>query len=309
MSKKIIIFIISFLVFFSAAFYYTNRFVPFADPRQRAVWDDIYHGKIDYAFLGSSHVYCGVDPRIINERTGERAVLISSGIQTLTQTYYNLYELLSYQHPKAVFVEMYGAYREFDQGNFTNIDCMRFSFNKVKMARDVFPDTFILYSLFPVFREHSNWKNTDNLMTNIEQEEGFVYEFGFSGTDTRVSDEQYNGYLNMDADFTEFTMREADVNALRKMIKLCGDKDVKIKFFMIPWIREFARKINYPSVVSAMDEAVAPYKMLDFMGDDYDKMGLSRNYFIEDKISNNQHLNVDGAKIFTNYLLDGGYLE
>lgn len=306
--KKIILFILSFLIFFSFAFYGLNRVIPFVDLRQRAVWDDVYHGKIDYAFLGSSHVYCGVDPLLINARTDENSILISSGIQTLTQTYYNLYELLDYQSPKVVFVEMYGGYREFDQGNFTNIDCMRFSLNKIRMAQDVFPDTFILYSLFPLLREHSNWKNFDNLMANINYDKS-EYNLGFSGIDTKVSDDQYDGYLEMEQDYSEFVMREADVTAIEKMIDLCAEKDVTLKFIMIPWIREFTERINYTSVVDAINKTIAPYELLDFMGGDYDKMGLDRNYFIEDKISNNQHLNIDGAGIFTNYLLDGGYLE
>ena len=37
--------------------------------------------------------------------------------------------------------------------------------------------------------------------------------------------------------------------------------------------------------------------------EEYHEIGLSRDTFIEDKVSDNQHLNLQGAKAYTDYLI------
>ncbi len=308
--------LVCFFVLFALVFGWLSRIVPFVDQRQKAVWEDIYQNKnqIAYAFLGSSHVYCGIDPSVVEEMTGKRAVLVSSGVQSLTETYYNFAELLKYQTPELVFIDLYAAYRDFSvpgpgqdkkpDVNYTNIDCMRLSWNKIRMAREVFPDTFLPYALFPLLREHSNWSNLPNVDQNIRFEtEPPIYGKGFSGLDTVVSDEQYQGYLDMAENREPFAVRPADRDALKRIVTLADKRGVEVRFIMIPWLAEFTQKINYPSVVEAVNACLAPEKMVDFQGAPYREMGLSRDTFIADKVSDNQHLNTEGARIFTEYLV------
>ena len=100
-----------------------------------------------------------------------------------------------------------------------------------------------------------------------------------------------------------FAVRPADRDALKRIIKLADKRGVEVRFIMIPWLAEFTQKINYPTLVEAVDACLAPEKMVDFQGAPYQEMGLSRDSFIADKVSDNQHLNTEGARIFTEYLV------
>lgn len=312
---KVLAGIFVFLLLFGYSGHWLSRTVPFVDWRQKQVWEDIYQSKqqISYAFLGSSHVYCGIDTLLAEQQTGKRAVSISSGVQTMTETYYNFAELLQYQTPEIVFIDLYGVYRDFSvrqsegQGeNFTNIDCLRFSPRKIAMAREVFPDTFLPYALFPFLREHENWKNTENINLNWEMHrDPGPYQMGFSGIDTQVSDAQYEGYLALPVSTEPFSVREADRRALQRICQLADKKGIRVEFIMIPWLEEFVGKVPFESVCQAIDQEIAPRRMVAFQGEEYREMGLSRETFIEDKVSDNQHLNIKGAELFTKYLLEG----
>ena len=165
-----------FAVLFAVCFHWLSGLIPFVDLRQSRVWQDIYQNKntVSYAFFGSSHVYCGINPMQIQQQTGKKAVLVSSGMQTLTESYYCMEEVLKYQTPEIVFVDLYAAYKEFAEINYTNLDCMRLSPSKVRLAREGFSDTRLIDALFPLIREHSNWKEFDNFQKNMKQKQAKI---------------------------------------------------------------------------------------------------------------------------------------
>ena len=299
-----------FAILFVLCFHWLSGLIPFVDLRQSRVWRDIYQNKntVSYAFFGSSHVYCGINPMQIQQKTGKKAVLISSGMQTLAETYYCMEEMLKYQKPEMVFVDLYAAYKEFTETNYTNLDCMRLSLTKVRLAKAAFSDTRLIDALFPLIREHSNWKDFDNLKQNIENRNPKTpYEFGFSGIDTKMSDEQYQGYLAMEYDATPFVLREQDEAMIEKIKQLGEQKNVKVVFLLIPWLEEFTKTIQYDSFLSEMNRATGG--MLALTREEYQELGLSRETFIEDKVSDNQHLNLQGAQRYTDFIIQRVILQ
>lgn len=293
-----------FAVLFAVCFHWLSGLIPFVDLRQSRVWQDIYQNKntVSYAFFGSSHVYCGVNPMQIQQQTGKKAVLVSSGMQTLTESYYCMEEMLKYQTPEIVFVDLYAAYKEFTETNYTNLDCMRLSPSKVRLAREGFSDTRLIDALFPLIREHSNWKEFDNFKENMKQKHPeSPYEFGFSGIDTKVSDEQYQGYLEMAYNPAPFVLREQDEEMIQKIRRLGEKKQVKVVFILIPWLEEFTKTMNYDSFVAEISRAAGD--VLTLTEEEYRSLGLSRDTFIEDKVSDNQHLNVEGARRYTDFII------
>lgn len=293
-----------FAVLFAVCFHWLSGLIPFVDLRQSRVWQDIYQNKntVSYAFFGSSHVYCGINPMQIQQQTGKKAVLVSSGMQTLTESYYCMEEMLKYQTPEIVFVDLYAAYKEFTEINYTNLDCMRLSPSKVRLAREGFSDTRLIDALFPLIREHSNWKEFDNFKENMKQKHPeSPYEFGFSGIDTKVSDEQYQGYLDMAYNPAPFVLREQDEEMIQKIRRLGEKKQVKVVFILIPWLEEFTKTMNYDSFVEEISRAAG--EVLTVTEEEYRSLGLSRDTFIEDKVSDNQHLNVEGARRYTDFII------
>lgn len=282
-----------------------SALLPYRDFRLQMVWDEIYgSSEIDYLFVGSSHVYTGVDPFLIEELTGKQAVLISSGVQTLSETCYSIEEALKHQSPKAVFIDLYGLYKEFDrQDNFMNVDCMRLSPTKLKLAvSPAFSEVSVVDTMFPLIREHSNWKEWDNIKHNYMMiKYPAKYTAGYSPIDSVMPEETAEYFANLEYDSFEIKLKDEDIKYLHKIKKLCEDKGCEARFFMVPWYKGFSDKINYKSLTDAISREV---EFTDYTVPAGDIVGLDRTFFIEEKPSDNQHLNKAGAEIFTRYLVE-----
>lgn len=302
--SRIIGIVLSLLIFCGVCFRLSDYF-PYRDFRLQMVWDDIYYGMpVDYIFVGSSHVYTAVDPFVIEELTGEKSLLISSGVQTMAETCYSIEEALKYQKPKAVFVDLYGLYRDFSDRdyNYMNADCMRLSPTKVKLACSAFPKTNVIDVLFPLVREHSNWKEQKNIEHNDMMIKYPAQNTkGFSGIDSVMPEDNVRYFEELAYDGSEFTLRENDVKHLHKIEEICEDAGVEVRFIMLPWYKGFADKINYQSLMDAIGKEV---EFTDYTYACGEELGLDHTFFIEEKPSDNQHLNVNGAKIFTKYLCE-----
>ncbi len=290
------------LVIFSGVFSVLSELLPYRDFRLQMVWDDIYGERdIDCLFVGSSHVYTGINPDVVAQMTGLDTVLLSAGVQTMAETYYSLEEVLKYETPQYVFIDLYGMYKEFIQGdNFMNIDCMKLSALKLSLAKAVFPDTPKVDIAFPLVREHSNWKEFENVKNNY-----YMLKYppentdGYSGIDTVMKAETAEYFENLRYDDKKITLREEDVKYLRKIKELADSKGIDLRFIMIPWFKGYTDKINYQSLMSSIGEVI---EFTDYTGQS-DTIGLDYTHYIDEKPSDNQHLNTVGAEIFTKYLV------
>lgn len=95
--------------------------------------------KVDVLFLGSSHVHCNVDTRILWEQEGIAAYFCTSAEQPLWNTYHYLIEALKTQTPELVVIDVFGPARfhEDEQEVYLaeNLEGMRFSLNKYKAVQ------------------------------------------------------------------------------------------------------------------------------------------------------------------------------
>lgn len=63
--------------------------------------------NIETLFLGSSHVFCGYDPQILDEVLGENTYLASTPVQKVDGSYYLLKEVIKNNELKKVYLDMY----------------------------------------------------------------------------------------------------------------------------------------------------------------------------------------------------------
>jgi len=105
--------------------------------------------ECDVAFVGSSHVYRGINPQLIYDETGITSVNLASSSQDIKGSYWLLKSYLVKHHPQVVFVDLalrdagaretyvlwnfheydpmkYQAYNELKNGDFTLSDSSRF---------------------------------------------------------------------------------------------------------------------------------------------------------------------------------------
>lgn len=79
--------ILAGIVIFIGITHFLNRvYAPYSmdassnDVWYRVLWQQFYEneGKIDYLYVGSSHVYCDLNPKILDQLTGKRNFNLAS---------------------------------------------------------------------------------------------------------------------------------------------------------------------------------------------------------------------------------------
>ncbi|MCM1087418.1 MAG: hypothetical protein NC419_04630 [Muribaculaceae bacterium] len=79
-----------------------------ADDEVRYAMHELYKQEnIETLFLGSSHVFCGYDPEILDEGLGENTYLASTPVQKVDGSYYLLKEALKKNPIKKVYLDMF----------------------------------------------------------------------------------------------------------------------------------------------------------------------------------------------------------
>lgn len=83
-----------------------------AQDQVRYAMNEMYkQDNIETVFLGSSHVFCGYDPRVLDEILEENTYLAATPVQKIDGSYYVLKELLKKNDIKTVYLDMY--YRQY----------------------------------------------------------------------------------------------------------------------------------------------------------------------------------------------------
>lgn len=118
--------------------------------------------SVDYVGLGSSHMYCTLNPLEVWNETGISGFVLATQQQPLTASYYYLKEAFKTQSPKYVILEGYmaiGGESVEESVIYDAVDPLKFSLNKVQMINAlVEPDERPNY-LFNVIKYHSRWKD------------------------------------------------------------------------------------------------------------------------------------------------------
>lgn len=119
--------------------------------------------SIDTIFFGSSHMYCSVDPVQLKELNGRNTYILATQEQPVWLSYYYMKEALKTQTPETMVFEINmvtadSDYAE-DGANYSALDPIRFSKNKIDMVNAAAPWRERLNFLFNVFKYHERWED------------------------------------------------------------------------------------------------------------------------------------------------------
>lgn len=145
---------------------------------------------IDVVFVGSSHVYNGINPCIIWKKSGVAAFDMAVSGQDKYSSYHFLREVLKSQSPKLVCVDIAGLL--FDKGTvegnvYRNMLSMRMSTNSLNLIKDYFDDSDIRekgnYILrWPIihtrYRELRKYDFVDNKINTFARGEAISFKTG-----------------------------------------------------------------------------------------------------------------------------------
>lgn len=309
---------ILFICFFIICFFSIQQlFIPYNIRLKR--WYSFYEipkNNLDIVFLGSSHSYTTYYSEMIDNKLKINSFNMASNSQHLDQLYFNLKEILKYQKPKIVFIELFslsGNTRN-DKGSYfvyDNLDGQKFSFNKITSILSYRKKEHRLITLFPLIRSHLDWKDPNKLFNNIYKkykDENSLKTFtGFQRTQSEMDEEITKKYLSeKKTDYKNFNISDFNKNYLIKIRELSKKHNFKVIYLYSPMYGDFINP-NYQTKYNKFKEIANLYAddLLDFnlIGK---SIGMNERWF-ENGYINYQHTSFYGAKKITEYIIN--YLQ
>lgn len=130
---------------------------------------ELEENSIDVLFLGSSHLYYGVQPNVLWREQGIPSYVLGSPEQTAAMAWFLLKEALQYQKPKVVVLESYYLWNGELYGSEARLrqafDGMRFGRTKLEMADTMLSDAGLKEKLtyyIPFLKYHSRWDSLES---------------------------------------------------------------------------------------------------------------------------------------------------
>lgn len=258
--------------------------------------------SFDVLFFGSSHMYCALDPSVLEKETGLTSYVLATQQQPLWITYYYMVDALKTQNPKVMVVEvnMVTQIEDYmdDGTNYTAIDPIPFSKTKIDMILASAPKGQQRYYIFNIMKYHQRWEELKKLdfqrtyETSTDPAKGYV---GLPTADSTVKREDLSKVTQVKIG------SEKNILYMNKMMDLAEKKGFRLIFLKTPSNATAGEKIYYNGAAAAA--LSRGHEFIDYNTDElYKEAGLipSADFF------DRRHLNESGMKKFTAHF--GRYL-
>lgn len=256
--------------------------------------------SLDVVFIGDSSIYRGISPLEIWKRHGITSYNFSSPAQRIWDGYYCLQEVLKYQKPKIVVLNIEALFLEEPMKNEYQrhlYDNMKPSKNKVNAISDSVEkiDRTRQISFFvTLLRFHDRWKELED--RDFECMLGQTYH----------SKDVFKGYwINLDIlpykKGEQYKLNnkisEKEVKYLKKIQNICKQNNIQLLLFEAPTAKEWNTERHQAVAKLARENNLIfldSNQVMREIGIDWEK----------DTFDGGIHLNVDGAQKVTNYVGD-----
>ncbi len=246
----------------------------------------------DIAVMGSSHAYCGYDPRILNE------ALVDSHTENLSIA------ALSFEHislllkdmiaeekqPEVLVLEMY-SFRQPPNAHTQTVFFNGYSKTwrpdtLVQLFSD-YPSKEWIYTLFPLIYQHDNWKNNDLLNRNLDNfwkkdtltireivyTRG-LFDNGFRPNPLVISDQEFSQAVSNPVNIT---LETSNVKSFERILEMSSENEIELIFIIAPYPEGFHADYSameeieekYGITIHNFNEKAAAYKQLQFLDDDH----------------------------------------
>ena len=295
---KIFKYLMFITLLLSIVAYLTTVFIPkdsFYYQGGRAPYFEIENSN-DVAFIGSSHIEWGIDPNVIWDKFGIPSINYTVPGLDIKNSYYLLVELLKYQKPKVVVVDVFRIKNE-DAVSLTNriSNIFNLSINKIDMINsnellDNMEKRLDYY--FPLYLYHSRKLEKNDL----ELEYKNIPRGHFPGFDKTETPYTYTD------DDSLTVLDSASLYYINRIIALAKQENIGLFFVNTPNLKA---KSEYKKVWKSIEQIAATNKIqfIDFNEKEvFDKSGLIYNLDIANDSEINGHLNHWGAHKVSVYL-------
>ncbi len=263
------------------------------------MWKSFYSqekNSMDIVFLGSSHVYNAINPVQFEEETALSGFDLSTSNQDLSISYYLMKELLRYQSPKYIVMDVYGfelePYEKTSSYKRT-FDDMKWSSVKMSAILDWLPHMegeSLLPRIFTLLDYHSRWDELTDADLNGKKYE--TTEKGYCPYEGSEKGESidYSGIDGTDETLMELSQEE--LSYFYKIVHLCEKNNIQLILIKTPdsaWTEGKHQAIS--NLAAAMKLTFIDYNKNAEITD----LGLDAS----SDWRNSRHLNSNGAAKFT----------
>jgi hypothetical protein len=287
-----------FLILLTGAYWYVNGVlkVKFENSVQ------LYIRKrqdIDVFSVGSSHVYCTIDPVTVWKETGIPSYVFAAGSQPLWNSYYYIKEGLKYQNPGVIILEVYGTSYDVEYSQWNEIQWntmgLKLSKEKVESVWASSPDKreALLWG-FPIY--HTRYKELTKRDFVDSYAKDTEYRNGYS-TNEKIF--KAVPQTRPDADTVNTTAaKELHPKALEyflKIIELAKERGIPLVLIAAPYALPASAQESFNSVARIAKENTLRFINYNTMYDELE-IDFDTDFF------DSHHLNYHGAQKISRHL-------
>ncbi|MBU2928369.1 DUF1574 domain-containing protein [Winogradskyella psychrotolerans] len=269
-------------------------------------WTDIHtnKNKYDLIILGSSRMYTAFNPEIIDEGLNLNSYNMGTSAQDIAESYYSLKEILDYQRPKYVVLELY--FETSDNSHdfyqiFSNASFFNSTKNKYDLVTDGYGQKGIVNYVLPLLK-FNNYIKQDliSLVSNTkEKKKSEIWIKGYLYDTTTVTVKQIKSFEPI-GNLETTTFNESRFKKyFYKIEKLAKAKNIKIIYIRTP----------YPptrvAITSKTDERDYYDKFSKLKKITYYDLGYYKQYnYTDTDFTDYHHLNYKGAEKASKQLIE-----
>lgn len=193
--------------------------------------------SIDVVFVGSSQIFCDINPNVLWNEYGITSYDFSAHRQDPGTSYYYLKQMFETQSPKLVVIDLYSN----GEINLDDSDLASAHYNFDHMKKDIYrteaiwnrTKTHRLETFFPIMMYNQRWKE-------LGKDELFFkpvkHDF-LKGAFLYMAENQWEGsYRDMpeDSELPGYTLPEQTVHWLNAILDLCKKHNCEVLFIKTP---------------------------------------------------------------------------
>lgn len=252
----------------------------------------------DVIFVGSSHIFEGVNTEVLWDEYGIASFDLGGSIQPIWNSYYYIQEALKTQNPQLIVLDLYGVLQTEDYIDnsriIKNTYGMKSSADKMEAIRVSSQEALWNDYLWEIPTYHARYKDLDesDFLPNLGIPNWEAWK-GFIVNTYTIALEQPEGFQTEET--LELTEKVEDY--LCKICQICKENNVDLLLIKTPYITDINSTMKYNRAAEVAREYGVPFVNFNYH---YDEMGLD---FSTD-MGDGMHLNYNGNVKFSRYLAE-----
>lgn len=267
-------------------------------------WNEFYSipkESLDISFVGSSLCYRGINPEIVDSITDKKSFNLGSSIQSISTSHYIIEELLEYQKPKVIFLDILPRTLNLE----SQLESVRYNYefmNSGKAKSGLYAEGLNfgekVQFLFPAYykRDQLNSILKYSLKPmDLSKISDRYYKNGFVTSSKRMSAKTLElKSKNLEKfNWKETERTDSHLDHLQQIIDLCKSYQIELIITISPLPQKFYKNIEQEEFEKLIAK-ISQENNLKFYN--FNKLNLPLNDTLHFK---DQHLNGSGAKILS----------